>query len=79
MSDPFYSDGQATLLLGDCRDVLRELPAASVQCVVLDPFSGAGTTLKVAKALGRHGIGVELSEDYCAMTVKRLPQMGMAL
>ena len=32
--------------------------------VVLDPFSGTGTTPAVAHALGRHGIGVDLSSDY---------------
>ena len=32
--------------------------------VVLDPFGGTGTTAAVAKALGRHGISVELSNDY---------------
>jgi hypothetical protein len=31
---------------------------------VLDPFSGTGTTAIVADALGRHGIGVDLSWDY---------------
>jgi hypothetical protein len=32
--------------------------------VVCDPFSGTGTTAIVAAALGRHGVGVDLSWDY---------------
>ena len=32
--------------------------------VILDPFSGTGTTAAVAHALGRHGIGIDLSADY---------------
>ena len=75
MSDPFYSDGQATLYQGDCRDVLPELPPGSVQCVVTSPPYWAQRDY----GLEGGGIGLELSEDYCAMTVKRLPQMGMAL
>lgn len=35
--------------------------------VVLDPFAGTGTTLLVADALGRTGIGVDLSADYCRL------------
>ena len=34
---PYYDDGQAALYLGDVRAVLRELPAASVHCVVTSP------------------------------------------
>lgn len=33
--------------------------------VVLDPFGGTGTTALAAKALGRHGISVDMSADYC--------------
>lgn len=33
--------------------------------VVLDPCGGAGTTAAVAQALGRTGISVDLSHDYC--------------
>ena len=32
--------------------------------VVLDPFLGSGTTLKVADAMGRKGIGVEINVNY---------------
>lgn len=32
--------------------------------MVLDPFSGTGTTALVASMLGRRGIGVELNPDY---------------
>ncbi len=33
--------------------------------VVLDALGGTGTPAAVARALGRHGISVELSADYC--------------
>jgi len=42
-----------------------------VPCVVLDPFSGAGTTAIVASVLGRRGIGVELKADYIDIAVRR--------
>ncbi len=48
------------------------LPDRSVQCVVLDPFSGAGTTVMVSENLGRIGIGCELSAKYCRMSVRRI-------
>jgi DNA modification methylase len=35
--------------------------------VVLDPFGGTGTTALVAKALGRIGISVDYSADYCRL------------
>ena len=40
--------------------------------LVLDPFSGSGTTLAVAKKLGRHALGFELSSDYAKYGNKRL-------
>lgn len=35
--------------------------------IVLDPFGGSGTTAAVARALGRHGVSVDLSGDYCRL------------
>lgn len=40
--------------------------------VVLDPFGGSGTTLAVAKKLGRRYLGFELSPEYAANIQKRL-------
>ena len=40
--------------------------------IVLDPFGGSGTTLAVAKKLGRQWIGFELSADYVAKIKARL-------
>jgi site-specific DNA-methyltransferase (adenine-specific) len=39
---------------------------------VLDPFAGSGTTLVVAKKLGRRYLGFELSPEYCTRVERRL-------
>ena len=39
---------------------------------VLDPFLGSGTTLAVAKRLGRNGIGVELNPEYAQIAETRI-------
>jgi len=40
--------------------------------VVLDPFNGSGSTCVAAKMTGRTYIGVDLSEEYCAIAQQRV-------
>jgi len=41
---------------------------------VLDPFSGSGTTAKMAKHNGRNFIGIEVNPEYCEIAAERLRQ-----
>ena len=43
--------------------------------LVFDPFVGSGTTLAVAKKLGREWVGAELSEDYAKYAQERLDEI----
>jgi hypothetical protein len=40
--------------------------------IVLDPFLGSGTTLKVARELNRQGIGYERELQYKAVIMEKL-------
>lgn len=43
-----------------------------VDDVVLDPFAGSGTTLKVAKSLNQYYVGYEIYENYKPLIEKKL-------
>lgn len=43
--------------------------------LVIDPFAGSGTTLRVCQQLGRRAIGIEINPDYVSMTKDRLGEM----
>ena len=45
---------------------------------VLDPFNGSGTTTKMARAMGRRWIGIEINPDYCRIARKRMAQQVLA-
>ena len=47
--------------------------------LVLDPFSGSGTTAKAAKELGRRFLGFEINPEYCAIAERRIAQETLQL
>jgi hypothetical protein len=53
-----------------------EPTAPTTPSVILDPFGGTGTTAMVAKVLGRHGISVDMSADYCRLARWRTTDPG---
>lgn len=68
---PTLSDGPgATTITGESCGC-PEPNAPTRPAVVLDPFGGTGTTALAAKALGRHGISVDMSADYCRIAAWR--------
>jgi DNA modification methylase len=46
-----------------------------IPAMVLDPFAGSGTTLMVAKQLGRRYIGIELNPEYVKIAERSLISM----
>ncbi len=45
--------------------------------VVLDPFAGSGTTVAVAKKLGRQWLGIELSKEYVQHVNRRVESVNI--
>lgn len=45
--------------------------------IVLDPFSGSGTTLVAAELSGRLCYGMEIEPKYVAVTLERMADMGL--
>ncbi len=56
----------------------RELPKRCIKLfsfkgdTILDPFSGSGTTMIEAIHNGRRALGIELSQEYCALSIERI-------
>jgi DNA modification methylase len=76
-------DRSATITSFACRCTpytnqlhLRRIAPETRPAVILDPFGGTGTVGLVAKALGRHGISVDLSHDYCELARWRINESG---
>jgi DNA modification methylase len=55
-----------------------EIPARLIQCfsrpgdLILDPYSGSGTTCLEADRLGREWCGFDIAEEYTALAERRL-------
>jgi site-specific DNA-methyltransferase (adenine-specific) len=48
------------------------LASSKIGDLLLDPFSGSGTSLVVAEQLGRRWLGCDLSAEYNEWAVKRI-------
>lgn len=46
--------------------------ATSPAGIVLDPFTGTGTTLVAARQAGRSAVGIEIDGRYCAVARRRV-------
>ena len=64
------SRGSSARIIGEAC-ACPEPTAPTRPGTVLDPFGGTGTTALVAKVLGRHGISVDMSADYCRLATWR--------
>lgn len=56
------------------EELLRKLLLASSKPgdIILDPFSGSGTTLVTAQQLGRKWIGCDMNEEYNSWAINRI-------
>lgn len=61
----------------------RDIPEMSTLCftneseIILDPFSGSGTTVIVAAKNGRIGIGIEKDEKFIELSVEKAKNAGL--
>jgi site-specific DNA-methyltransferase (adenine-specific) len=75
ISIPFWSMSENTdHPTQKSEKLLAKLMLASTKVgdLVFDPFLGSGTTSVVAKKLGRRCFGVEISEEFCLWSLRRL-------
>ena len=71
-----YADNETQKPLGILRPLIEfSCPPGGT---ILDPFCGAGSVLVAAKEAGRKAIGVDVREEQCEATARRLSQEVMA-
>jgi DNA modification methylase len=73
---PTLSDGPGLTTITGEACACPEPSAPTRPSVILDPFGGTGTTALVASVLGRTGISVDLSADYCRLATWRTTDPG---
>jgi site-specific DNA-methyltransferase (adenine-specific) len=54
------------------ESLVNRIISSTTASIILDPFSGSGTTAVVAKKLNRKYIGIELSAEYCTKSRLRI-------
>ena len=52
--------------------LIERIISSTFAQLILDPFSGSGTTAVAAKLLDRNYIGIEISPEYCELSKQRL-------
>ncbi len=52
--------------------LIDRIISSTIGKIILDPFIGSGTTAIVAMGLKRDFIGIDLSPDYCKMSIDRI-------
>lgn len=55
-------------------DLMIQIIQANKGDVILDPFTGSGSTLVACQELHRNFIGIEISPEYCKIAEDRLKQ-----
>jgi DNA modification methylase len=56
----------------------RAIKAHSARGMLIwEPFCGSGTTIVAGENLGRRVYGIELSENYCAVILQRMSDLGL--
>ena len=77
MGDPLCHENEAPFLEAPFLEALAEFFVRSL-CppagTVLDPFSGSGTTVAVARKHGRRGLGLDLRLSQAILARKRNAQ-----
>lgn len=71
-NDTRHAEHDSTFPIEIAKRVILCGSPASSSSIVLDPFSGLGTTGAAALALGRHYIGIEIRRDFAEASVERL-------
>ena len=54
--------------------LIDRIIASTTAQIILDPFSGSGTTAIASMGLKRNYIGIEISPDYCRISENRIEQ-----
>ena len=54
--------------------LIERIISSTTAKIVLDPFMGSGTTAVAARNLHRKFIGIEISQEYCALARRRLAE-----